>query len=109
MVNISGTSIEMTRGDTLRVNISMQDENGNEYTPVDGDVIRFAVKKRYDDSNTVIHKIIPNDSLLLELEPEDTKHLQFGKYVYDIEITFADGVVDTFIPKASLILSEEVM
>lgn len=109
MVSISGTSIKMTRGDTLRVTISMIDEEGNEYTPMEGDVIRFAAKKYYLDAETKIHKIIPNDTLLLELEPEDTKNLPFGEYVYDIEITFADGVVDTFIANAHLILDAEVL
>lgn len=46
--------------------------------------------------------------MLLVLEPEDTKTLPFGKYVYDIQITYADGKVDTFITKGRLRLTEEV-
>lgn len=109
MIKIDGTSIKMTRGDTLKVSISMTDTEGNEYTPVDGDVIRFAAKKRYLDEDTVIYKVIPNDTLLLVLNPEDTKELSFDTYVYDIEITFADGAVDTFIANARLIIAEEVI
>lgn len=109
MVNIDGTSIWMTRGDTLRATISMIDEEGKEYTPVEGDVIRFAAKLHYLDAEPKILKIIPNDTLLLALDPEDTKDLLFGQYVYDIEITFADGVVDTFIAQARLYITEEVM
>ena len=109
MVAINGTSINMTRGDTLRVNIALTDVAGNEYVPVDGDIIRFAAKKNYLDDDPIILKIIPNDTLLLELTPSDTKIMAFGTYVYDIEITFADGVVDTFIANAKLIISEEVL
>ena len=53
-------------------------------------------------------KDIPSDTMLLVLEPEDTKTLPFGKYVYDIQITYADGKVDTFITKGRLRLTEEV-
>lgn len=108
MVKINGTTINMTRGDTLRVTISMEDEQGQEYTPVEGDVIRFAMKNNYMATDVLIEKEIPHDTMQLELQPSDTKNLAFGSYVYDIEITFADGVVDTFIPSARLVLSEEV-
>ena len=37
-----------------------------------------------------------------------TADLNFGKYVYDIQLTKANGKVDTFISKAILKLSEEV-
>jgi len=109
MVIIDGTTIIMTRGDTLRVELVLEDLDGNPYIPAEDDVIRFAVKKHYLDTNPLIHKIIPNDTLLLTLKPEDTKQLYFGDYVYDIEITYEDGDVDTFIPNASFILKEEVM
>lgn len=46
--------------------------------------------------------------MMLTLEPQDTADLNFGKYVYDIQLTKANGKVDTFIPKAILKLSEEV-
>lgn len=109
MLSINGTTIRLTRGDTLQVAIMMKDAEGNTYTPVQGDVIRFALKKRYDDIRPLIYKIIDNNDLMLVLEPSDTKGLQFGEYVYDIEITFNDGTVDTFIDEATFILSKEVM
>lgn len=109
MVSISGTTIKMTRGDTLRIILTLQDEEGNRYNPVYGDVIRFAMKQNYNDSSPLILKVIPNSTLELVLNPEDTKNLaQPSSYVYDIEITYANGDVDTFIDKAKLILTEEV-
>ena len=53
-------------------------------------------------------KDIPIDTLTLTLLPEDTKDLSFGKYVYDIQLTKADGTVDTFITKATIKITEEV-
>ena len=46
--------------------------------------------------------------LFLSKKPSDTADLNFGKYVYDIQLTKANGKVDTFITKATLKLSEEV-
>ena len=48
------------------------------------------------------------NTMMLTLEPQDTADLNFGKYVYDIQLTKANGKVDTFISKAILKLSEEV-
>ena len=108
-VNISGTTIKMTRGDTLRAVLTLKDEEGNIYTPVVGDTIRFAMKKNYNDSSPILEIPIANDDLELWIKPEDTKNLpQPSSYVYDIEITYANGDVDTFIEKAKLMLTEEV-
>ena len=114
-VKITGTKIEMTRGDTLRVAVSMT-RDGEPYEPVNGDVVRFAVKnkrmtagnKEYYDTEPLILKTIPINTMILELLPIDTKSLSFGEYAYDIEITFNDGTVDTFITASPFILTPEV-
>lgn len=106
--SIAGTTIKMTRGDTLRASLIITSCNGEPYTPIEGDSIRFAMKKTYDRTEPIILKNIPIDSMQLVLNPEDTKMLDYGKYVYDIEITHPTGDVDTFISKASFVLTEEV-
>lgn len=108
-VSISGTTIKMTRGDTLRILLTLKDESDNEYIPAEGDRIRFAMKRNYNDDTPIVVKEIPNNTLELVLNPGDTKNLtQPSSYVYDIEITYANGDVDTFIDKAKLMLTEEV-
>lgn len=94
MLKITGTKIELTKGDTLQaqVTILQKDKPGDEptpYTPKEGDIVRFAMKKNYYDGAPLILKTIPNDSMILVLNPDDTAPLPFGDYVYDIEITFA--------------------
>ena len=113
--SISKTSIKLTRGDTLRlkINITLNEE---QYTPVTGDSIRFALKRPllnakktdFKDTEPLILKSVPINTMILELEPEDTKSLDFGTYVYDLEITFADGRVDTFITEAKFEITPQV-
>lgn len=107
MYSINGTNIRLTRGDTLKVLLDLY-QGDEQYTPQEGDVIRFAMKKSYADAEPLISRTIPNDTLLLHLEPADTKELSFGSYLYDIQITLANGDVDTFIKEAHLELTPEV-
>ena len=108
-VKISGTTITATRGDTVKVFIPMAYEDGNPYEPVEGDKIRFALKSDCNDAEPLIEKEIPTDTLLLKLDPKDTKNLpQPSQYVYDVQLTYANGEVDTFITKAKFKITEEV-
>lgn len=100
--------ITLTRGDSFSAKVSILDEKGEPYLPKDGDRIRFAAKKTYEDRSPLIQKEIPLDTLLLTLDPEDTKSLSFGQYVYDIQLEKETGEVDTFLPNGTLHLTEEV-
>ena len=106
--SVSGTTITLTRGDTFVALISITKQDGTPYVPNDGDKVRFAMKAKYEDPEPLVVKDIPIDTLTLTLHPEDTKGLSFGKYVYDIQLTKADGTVDTFITKATIKITEEV-
>lgn len=112
MVRIAGTTITMVKGDTAIINVSITDTEGNEYVPEEGDIIRFAVKRRYSDPEPCIYIQIPTDTMILHIRPEDTKDLDAGDseviYKYDIELSKEDGTVDTFIARGSLVLWEEV-
>ena len=91
--------ITLTRGDSFSMQFALK-RGGQDYTPTEGDSIRFAVKRSYSDPDTAvkINKTIPTDTLTLELLPADTKTLSMGfGYVYDIQLTDAAGNVDTFV------------
>ena len=115
MYRVDGTTIKMVRGDSVIIKVSMI-MNDEDYVPVEGDSIRFAMKHRdfnstrteYADAEPLLVKDIPITDCMLRLNPEDTKQFGFGSYVYDIEITFADGFVDTFIKNAKISLLPEV-
>lgn len=106
--SVKGTTITLTRGDTFAAIIEISDSEGNAYQPVEGDSIQFTMKMSYNDPEPLISKDVPIDNMKLVLNPEDTKDLAFGSYVYDIQLTKATGEVDTFIAKAKLQLTEEV-
>ena len=107
--SISGTTITLTRGDTLRIKVDITEKDGSTpYVPSSGDKIRFAMKSKYSDQVPLLIKDIPIDTMELVLDPEDTKKLEFGKYVYDIQLTKEDGQVDTFITKSIIKITEEV-
>ena len=116
MFSITNNKIKITRGDTGIAELSLFDAEGNEYVPEDGDSIRFALKHpemnadqtEYIDTEPILTKSIPTDTLILQFNPADTKSLGFGEYVYDVEVTRANGMVDTFICEAKFTLKPEV-
>lgn len=120
MYTIKGNTISLTRGDSfaMKVDIMRKDEETGEvteYTPVAADNIRFAVKHKdlkadgsdFADDEPLLVKAIPYNTMVLELEPNDTKEMAFGKYAYDIEIVMEDGWTETFISD-TFILTKEV-
>lgn len=104
MNSLKNNTIHLTRGDTFQTQVTIK-QNGEDYIPEQGDVIRFAAKRdelnhngtQYLDKEPLIVKQIPIDTMILRLDPEDTANLDFNVYAYDIEITMANGRVDTFI------------
>lgn len=110
MFVINGNRITLTKGDSFYATVAMTDKTtGETYTPQEGDVVRFGVKKNVNEETCIIEKVIPNDTLELYLAPNDTESLATGSYVYDVELTYADGNKDTFINKATFILADEVI
>lgn len=110
MFSIKDNNITLIRGDTLLLEIKMI-KQGELYIPVEGESLRFAMKKKYSDPDdqVILVKNIPIDTLILELQPQDTKNLPMrSNYVYDIQFTDRDGRVDTFI-KGLLTIEEEVL
>ena len=113
--SVNGTSITLTRGDTFETPIEIK-KNGEDYTPAANDKVLFSLKRdlmtadksEYIDEKPLISKVIPNDTMMLILDPEDTENLPFGKYVYDIKIIFESGKVNTFIENAKFRLSPNV-
>ena len=110
MVQIRGSTIKITRGDTLDAALDVRLSDGSPYELQEGDRLRFALKRKVTDKRVVLVKEIPANTLRLRLESEETKLLRpdWVPYVYDIQLTTADGTVDTFIDKGKFIITDEV-
>lgn len=107
MIEVDDNVISLTRGDSAAFVLDLEDENGDPYVPNPGDVIRFAMSKTYGVDEPLIRKEVDHETMQVELEPEDTKHLAFGNYVYDIELTDESGHVTTIL-LSKLKLTKEV-
>ncbi len=107
----SGTNLAMTRGDSEWLWVRITDREGNHVPFVAGDIIYFTVK---DDTRTEvirIQKIITEfieGKAYITIDPIDTKGMEYGKYSYDVQITFASGVVKTVIRPSVFEILDEV-
>lgn len=101
-------TIRITRGDSLTVNISLTDDDGFPYVPVEGDVVNFTVKKSAKATETLIEKQIDINTLELDLVEADTENLAFGEYRYEIEVVVVGGDHYTVIKNAPFIITEEL-
>ena len=116
MFKIKDNAITLTRGDSAVAEIELKTKSGEEYMPQEGDSLRFVLKSdrftprmtEFLDAEPLIEKAIPISDMTLRISPQDTSGLPFGNYLYDIEIAFADGYVDTFINCAPFHLVPEV-
>lgn len=95
MVTIDGTYIILTRGDTATLNFDIT-INNIAYTPQAGDKLVFSIKNSYYDTSYVLQKNLVGTSLILS--HADTQSLPISTYVYDMQITLADGQVMTYGP-----------
>ena len=102
-------TIHITRGDTARFAIGpiVNTITNTNYTPTAEDTVTMTIKKTVLQADPFVQLIVPGGEVL-HIKPEDTKAMAFGKYVYDIQITMADGDVYTIIPPATFDLLKEV-
>lgn len=97
-------NISMTRGDSESITVRCS-ESFNE-----GDTVTFTMREAVDEP-IVLQKVItdfPDGEAVIPFYPEDTEGLEFGDYVYDIQMTRADGTVTTLLVPAKFTLKDEV-
>jgi len=84
--------MQITRGDTSAYKFQCKNSSG-EVILDRADKVYFTVKKSYEDSAAVLQKTIDDMTFDQEgnyhftIEASDTEMLDYGTYVYDIEIT----------------------
>lgn len=109
MLEIKNNKINVTRGDSLPLEISIFDKITKEpYETQEGDTCRFAISIGYkgdEDYELILEKPVSMAERTLMLSPEDTT-LPYDTYNYDVEITHLDGTVETFISSKITITGE---
>lgn len=104
--------IEITRGNSALINITPIDtDTGAPFKLSEGDKVLFTLKNKRGAN--VLQKTLTSenyddeedDSINLELEPEDTINLISGEYLYDCLLITSEDQVATFI-SSSLIIKE---
>ena len=106
-MKVDGTNLSMTRGDSETITISCEERPFQE-----GDVIRFTVKKDVFTSAKEMEKVVTSfteeGKAIIEIQPEDTKKMVFGRYRYDVQLKTAGGNVTTIVKPSDFNLTEEV-
>ena len=87
--------IQLVRGDTFRAKLTLKDKAGNIYIPSADDEVLFTVKRNALTNQILVQKRVENSEVVLE--PSDTENLDFGSYVYDVQVVLANGNKDTVI------------
>ena len=98
--------IKLTRGDTAYLTVSVNIKDGEPYTVKADDVLTMTVKQDYNDEPLIEKKI--TGTTTFHIKPEDTKSLEFGTYVYDVQVTMANGDNFTIIADKKFKITNEV-
>lgn len=98
-------SIELTRGDTARISLTITTASGTAYD-YSADTAVFTVKASTFTSESLIQKTVSDG--VIYIAPADTSALKYGDYVYDVQLTSQSGDVCTVIPPAKFTVAQEV-
>ena len=104
---INGTNISMTRGDTESITVTLDDGIGF----VEGDIIELTVRVNPSSSNVELYKKVTEfdeGKARIEIRSEDTEGLIFRSYVYDVQLTRANGGIHTIIKPSMFEILPEV-
>ena len=96
MIKISGTTIEITRGDCQPFTITLTGDD----VPENGEPVLFSVKKDSNNSDSLIEKNLElqNGQVSIQIYNADTKELPFGDYEWDIRFPNMYGQSEPFTP-----------
>lgn len=87
------TDIEIIRGTTNVLDITVTDASGNLYDVSNGEKLLFGVKRKADDEKYLLIKAADssqNGVYEIKICPGDTEGLECGRYLYDVAIQSGD-------------------
>lgn len=106
MYKVTSNHIFMIRGDTVKLKIKFTDKIGKPLQLFPTDRVIFTLKRTSRDCDILLQRDFTDGSL--QIDPDDTNFLDFGRYVYDVQLIRADGFVDTIVTPHQFNIMEEV-
>ena len=110
MLKVTNNQITLTRGDTAELHVAVTDLDGDIYD-CHGDKAYFRVKLTPESSELLLEKelsIAEDGGLIIFLNEDDTDHLEFTKYNYEVEIVTTNNRHYTIIEKGTIKLGPEL-
>ena len=105
MFKINGKTIQITRGDTGIFTLAIK--SGGQSYDYSNDEVLFTVKRNTNTNQIIFQKTVEYGNIVTIL-PTDTASLPYGNYVYDAQVTTAQGIVNTVITPNPFSVEREV-
>lgn len=106
ITGITETDLRITKGDSATLEVELYDEQGA-YKLKTGDSLVLNAKKSLSDSKYAI-SLKANSNAVFAFKPSTTANLTPGVYLYDIQLTLANGNIYTVIPLSHIVITNEV-
>ncbi|MBR6208719.1 MAG: hypothetical protein IKQ69_06950 [Oscillospiraceae bacterium] len=109
-MKVRGSNLSMTRGDSESITVKCF-QSGAAVPFENGDTVTFTVREDVESPIALQKGVTAFDEngwAVIGILPGDTESMDFGSYVYDIQLTRADGTVTTLITISDFELTEEV-
>lgn len=107
-----GTKMTMVRGDTERFTVSRRNKETKVLLPFEtGDTVYFTVKKISTDTTPQFQIVVSefvDGKAPITILPEHTKEMAYRDYRYDIQVTKANGDVNTIVWADTFTIAEEI-
>ena len=98
---ISGTEIELMRGDNDSLTVTRRDKETKNIVPFEaGDKIYFTVKTSTETEEKEFQIVVESfieGSAIVSFLPEHTRSMRQGRYYYDIQLTDKSGLITTLV------------
>jgi hypothetical protein len=107
MLKIEDGNIYLTRGDSATLEVTIKDDEGNDWSPSAGDKVIFSMKRAAINPEPILTiEAAPGDTDII-IAPANTVDLTCGIYIYDIHVKLAGGDVYTVIADKSIEIGKE--
>ncbi len=103
-MTVTGTDLCMTRGDSEIITVRVTG-----YTLTEGDMVELTVRRNVKTPPVLYKRVTEfrDNAAQIAIDPQDTRDLPFGVYVYDVQLTYG-GAVKTIIRPSKFTIGEEV-